>query len=532
MGILQNRNTTSHSSHRFDPFEGLDDSVTDKNLFADLSVISDRPYRVPTKADNSASASLPQSSRSKILAAALLLVLTGFAAARFKPWSYFTSQEIVYAYFEVRALDAGGRPIAGAVVKNGGKRVGTTDSFGEWRRYMKVPLGATVPLTIAKKNSHQLLFATKNFAVPPDKPEKSDVELRGSVQLHVVDNNDAEARSAVAVSPSDIVRTRAPKQGADANRQQTESMILTTVETESQEKTASVDSRADESADKRPQPTTSKEQIKFASSHESIWFESNGNQASALSREVLPALRKRAAEIGLRIDPNATWKVRLSGLIEKPDRVEKEGAGLMMISSLDGEKDASPRDFLRAYSPDPNQTARGILFSLARVVNKNIVAQRNGDRWVAVTDKSSPELWSLTPGQELVGSSGTFVVSGESYTTDTATGFYLTKTDRNPCGHNSDICELRTRTYTEVPPVPSWKQMRLKVGALSKDPVKIFVSGYESRPVGDKIFEYWGQDRARVNVTVIQNSRVLYRGQIVNDKSAPVSLPVSNISRR
>jgi hypothetical protein len=141
-------------------------------------------------------------------------------------------------------------------------------------------------------------------------------------------------------------------------------------------------------------------------------------------------------------------------------------------------------------------------------------------------------LWSLTPGQELVGSSGTFVVSGESYTTESATGFYLTKTDRNPCSHNSDICELKTRTYTEVPPVPSWKQMRLKVGTLSKDPVKIFVSGYESRPVGDKIFEYWGQDKARVNVTVIQNARVLYRGQIVNDKSVPVSLPVSNISRR
>lgn len=528
MGILQGKNNASNSSLRFDPFEGLDDAVTDKNLFADLSVIPDRPLRKTGLSANSDRSEVANQRRGKRLAlAALLLAISGFTVARFKPWTYFSSYEIVYAYFEVRALDASGRPIAGAVVKNGGKRVGTTDSFGEWRRYMKVPLGATVPLTIAKKSPNHLLYATKNFAVPPEKPEKSDIELRGSVQLQVVDSNDANARNAVTVTPGEMVRSKA---AADKESTSNDTMTLTSVDKSSSEE--AVSSSGAPAANAKEKVIGQQDYSKFASTHDSIWFELNGSQMSALNREVLPALRKRAADLGLRVDPNAKWKVRLTSLIEKPDRVEKDGGGLLLVSSFDGEKNGASREFLRAYSPEALQTAKTILFSLAHHVNKNVFVQRMGDRWVAALSKSSPDLWKLTAGQELAGDGANFVLSGETFSTDQLSGFYLTKTENDPCLKSYSGCELRTRSFGELPPMPAWKKMRLKVGSLGKDPVKIFVSGYESQQVGDRLYEYWGQDKARVNVTIVQTGRVVYRGQIVNDKTGPVTLGIANISKR
>jgi hypothetical protein len=72
----------------------------------------------------------------------------------------------------------------------------------------------------------------------------------------------------------------------------------------------------------------------------------------------------------------------------------------------------------------------------------------------------------------------------------------------------------------------------LKASALGKEPVKIFVSGYEAKVVGDKVYEYWGQDKSRANVTVVQSGRIIYRGQIVSDSNSNANLALANISRR
>jgi hypothetical protein len=91
---------------------------------------------------------------------------------------------------------------------------------------------------------------------------------------------------------------------------------------------------------------------------------------------------------------------------------------------------------------------------------------------------------------------------------------------------------VKTRSFGDVPPVPTWTKLKLKVGALGKEPVKIFVSGYEAMAIGDRVYEYWGQDKGRANVTVVQAGRVIQRGQIANESSSPASLGVANISRR
>lgn len=539
MGILRSKNDSGSATQSLDPFESLDDSFMEKNLFADLSKTAQkvgawkRPT-VPVGGHEPSSATYKPVKRLRhYILAALCLGLSGFAVARLKPWTYFDSQEIVFAYFEVRALDTNGRPIAGAVVKNGGKRVGTTDSFGEWRRYMRVPLGSTVPVTIAKKTPHQLLFATKNFAVPPAKPEKSEIELRGSVQLQVADVNDSNAKIAVSVTPNDMMKGSPASKTESKETTSKDSTAMTALDRGAQAELDAAKPRASQDEPKKVTANASTDALPpFVSNHETIAFEASGSLSAPLHREILPALKQRATELGLRVDPNAAWKVRLTSLLDKPARVSKEGGGLIMVTSFDGENGGNVREFLRNYQPDAGVTAKGILFILAQHVEKNVAVRKAGDRWVATLPSNASDLWKLGAGRSLSGVGTSFILSAEEYSDGKTSGYYLQPAAQVPCVKDVNGCELKTRSFAEIAPVPSWSRLRLKAPSLGKEPVKIFVSGYEAKLVGDKVYEYWGQDKSRANVTVVQSGRVVFRGQIIGDAAHPANLPIANLSRR
>lgn len=465
---------------------------------------------------------------------AIALALLGFTISKVRPWSYLSSQELVYAYFEVRAVDQAGRPIAGALVKNAGKKVGTTDSFGEWRRYMRVPLGATVPVTLAKSINGEILYATKNFAVPPTKPEKSDLDLRASVQL-IATSGAHKSISSQAVVAVDVNRARAdavtPVATSSAQAGGDDTLVATNSDhTAENAKEASAEL-----------PTTAETHVApswpaFQSSHQSVWFEAMGSTASPLSKDVLPALVSRSKELGLKVDPKAEWRVRLTSLTDRPAVMGSDGGGLILISSFD-KGQATAREFLRNYQSDSRLTARGILFVLSHEVQKNVAVGRVGDRWVAALPKSSAELWTLSAGMSLAGPrSSVWLAGSEKYSNETWSGYFLQvpKTSEGPCDGAKNGCEISLRTFAEVPPVPKWTKIRAKTQVNLKDPVKIFVSGYEARAVSDNVIEYWGEDRARVNVTVVNAGRVVHRAQIVNDrKSLPlIAVRAGAVSRR
>lgn len=270
----------------------------------------------------------------------------------------------------------------------------------------------------------------------------------------------------------------------------------------------------------------------FRSSHESIWFEIAGTPTPTMQRDILPALMQRARELGLTVDKNAPWKVRLTNLIDKPLKIEKEGGGLILISSSDQNSGGLEREFLRNYQSDSKTTARGILYILANHVNKNIAVQKTGDRWIATLPKSSSELWRLAPGMTLLSAGQVFVLGSDTFASSKDYGFGIRDSKASPCLNNLQTCELRTRSFSEVSPMPHWTRLRLKAMAFGKDPVKIFVSGYEAKLVGDKVYEYWGQDDARANVTVVLSGRVAARTHILSDSKNPPVLGAATMTRR
>lgn len=539
MGIFRRDKSSKSSKQRLDPFEQFDDSISDKNFFADFS--GARMANISTAQSDSKRLNLSHSEKNsktaieksirhgffakratgQYVAILVLAGVAGFTTSKTKVWSYLGSPELVYAYFEVRALDPNGRPIAGAIVKNAGKRVGTTDSFGEWRRYMRVPLGATVPVTLAKKSANEVLYATKNFAVPPEKPEKSEIELRSSVQLLAAELSNNLAQTAAQASPNDMMQSNPTANGKKE--------MATLLPSDREETTMPI---AKPTAVSHPVASINQSVENLVNDHESVWFETNGPASSVLNKEVLPALVQRSREIGLRVDPNSSWKVRLTSLVDKPSKISKDGGGLVMVSSVDGELNGRVREFLRNYQTDTRATARGILFVLANHVNKNVTVLRRGDRWVAALPKATAEIWRLEANMTLVGSQSSFVLTREEYSDEKAKGFYLRAGTAEPCARNLTSCTLKTRSFVENAPVPNWSRLRLKTTLSLKEPMKIFVSGYEAQPVGDKLFEYWGLDKTKANVTVIHNGRIVSRLQVLGDANSPALLGAVNISRR
>ena len=539
MGIFRRDKSSKSSKQRLDPFEQFDEGISEKSFFADFSAT--RVANISPTPSESRLVNSPQSEKNsktavgksirngffakraagQYVAILVLAGVAGFTMSKTKVWSYLGSPELVYAYFEVRALDPNGRPIAGAIVKNAGKRVGTTDSFGEWRRYMRVPLGATVPVTLAKKSANEVLYATKNFAVPPEKPEKSEIELRASVQLLAAELNNNLAQTAAQASPNDMMQVNPTTNG----KKETAALV-------SSDRDDTLLPKAKPTTVSLPVSSTNQGVENLVTDHESVWFETNGSPSSALNKEVLPALVQRSREIGLRVDPNSSWKVRLTSLVDKPHKISKDGGGLVMVTSTDGELKGRPREFLRNYQTDARATARGILFVLANHVNKNVTVLRRGERWVATLPKATAEIWRLGPNLTIDGAQSSFLLTREEYSDEKSRGFYLRAGTAEPCAKGLNSCTLKTRSFVENAPVPNWSRLRLKTITSPKEPLRIFVSGYEAHPVGDKLFEYWGLDKSKANVTVIHNGRVVSRLQVLGDVSSPALLGTLNISRR
>lgn len=485
-----------------------------------------------------------RSSRNLLKYSVLALALTtvGFALAKYRPWAMWGSPELVYAYFEVRAVDGAGRPVAGASVKNAGKKVGTTDSFGEWRRYMRVPLGATVPLTISKATTGEPLYAIKNFAVPPEKPEKSDMELRASVQLQtgtgvavaaaapMVTTKDANAQAAKNAPNDTLVGSQTSPAAAPA-------AAAPPVEAKQEVSTAAVvasEATSSSEAETQAQTGSESDSATFTSSHEAIWFEvGSAHSNSVLQQSILPALVQRARELGLRVDQRASWHVRLNSLMDPPRAIGADGAGLIEITTTD--QTHHPRQFLRNYQSDPKMTVKGILYGLSHQVNKNIAVYQKDQRWVAMLPKESSELWRIAGGMSLTNGTRESLVSTEAYADAKFRGYYLSSSE-NPCGSGKTNCELKTRSFAETPAVASWTRLKLRMTTASKekDSMKVFVSGYEAHPTGDNVLEYWGQDHAKANVTIVQNGKLVLRTQIFNDmrQTATVAVASASVSRR
>lgn len=89
-----------------------------------------------------------------------------------------------FVFVEVKAVDSFGRPVSGAEVKFNGKAMGLTDTFGEWRRLLRLTLGSSIPVEIVKRISHEEIRASKIIKLPLRIVDQRNLELRVNVKLN------------------------------------------------------------------------------------------------------------------------------------------------------------------------------------------------------------------------------------------------------------------------------------------------------------------------------------------------------------
>ena len=88
-----------------------------------------------------------------------------------------------FVLIEIRALDQGSHPIAGAIVTQNGNEIGVTDAFGELRKFLQVPFGSDVQIKIIKKKSNGILKAEKNLTIPTTYAEKGELKMNATLHL-------------------------------------------------------------------------------------------------------------------------------------------------------------------------------------------------------------------------------------------------------------------------------------------------------------------------------------------------------------
>jgi|GEM_PF-1965071 len=440
-----------------------------------------------------------------------LLFSTAIAvAAGMTTWHLLRTEapdaEKPYAYFEIRVIDANGHPVAGAVVRNGGRKVGTTDSFGEWRRYMKVTLGSTVSLGFNKKTTHESLAAIKNFAVPATLPEEKDLGIKGTVQVlreaEFLAVNDLPAAAGQRVqpptgnpTPAEIIAASSPAQ-------------------------------------------------KISNEYSAVSISADPTSVDTPATDaVAEAMRKRAGELGLAVTADARWKVTVKGLQSKPGQTAS--GGLFMVRSSAGDASVSGANidgadknvakFLRNFESDPMTSARGALWILSMHIPKDFPVSGRPGSWTVGESTSARALFPLAPGKTLVSSTGRiFTVSNEAIMVGAKKSFVLNPPDIKPCAEDTSICSLYSPGIAAVPPLAAWQRLQLRAVGLQRPDTEIFVSGYAATPVGRDVWEFWGGAGLPANVTVVVDGRLTHRTKITPKSGAAVQLfvPAMGVSRR
>lgn len=119
----------------------------------------------------------------------IFILLVGSAVLAYFNFDRFLdnkSPSTAQVYLQIKVLDDGGHPVAGASVFYQETMIGVTDSFGEWQRFIKASLGSTIKIFLRKTIEGKPYTVTKNIAVPLV-TEHNEVDIRRNIQLSLTD---------------------------------------------------------------------------------------------------------------------------------------------------------------------------------------------------------------------------------------------------------------------------------------------------------------------------------------------------------
>lgn len=411
---------------------------------------------------------------------------------------------VPYVFFEVKAIDAEGHPVAGAKVKMSNHPMGVTDSFGEWRQFLRLKLGSSMTLSLDKTSQKGEIFASKNLVIPLRRPANGEVEMRQIIQMFPKDSESTPNRVAATSEETTLRAEGATETPKDAPE------TLTMAE--------------------KNDDAFAYNRVRVAIDMQAINKQTNPTgfeRQNYLATQIAPQLKQLFIKSGLAIDSESPWKINVKHISAG------DGQSLIMVETL-APGDAAPASFLRNYTTDPKLVAEQI-FGLVRYhTNRSYQILREDKEWYAIQPAVAKNYWRLTEQDVLIGPKGETIPLKAA---PALANFERVKlaVSNDPCTDHLDAagqCYLTRATIKHHAPREGLTKQRLRYRLESG--AQLYVLGFAALPAGTDLLEYWAKSGEKANVTLVEHGRVTLRAGLVNftGRIATLAKPVETVAHR
>lgn len=404
---------------------------------------------------------------------------------RFSP----SEKESVYALLELRAVDSEGSSVAGAEVFLRKKKLGVTDSFGEWRRYLRLTPGEKVHAGIVKKSMKGTIYWQAEISLPKSyegKGQRKESEWRMTVELK-------PKRSSVAAT-NRVKRSSARKR--KPNHYPEDEVLL-----------------SDRIIDTGSLNAVNIRMSAFKPSLNSLM---ESHQYQVLKEKIVPEMVAQAAEKGLEITRSPDWTIELEYVPYRGHVGLIKGHVKWSVG-----KRYEKRSFLLPFAKTIMKTAEQVLKRAAKHVNRGYHIQKARQGWVLGTGDIH-EFWRPKQGLKLIN------MAKRVFTAKQASENLMVVRGGNPCSSSEKECMLVTASSKEMPPRGSWSLQRLSISGSLPRQAELFVDGYQAFPNGSD-FDFWGATGKPHKLIIIHRGEVFHRASIVPRRGAPTVIRLRQV---
>lgn len=390
---------------------------------------------------------------------------------------------------EVKAVQSSSAPFAAAKIFVKNQFVGLTDSYGEWRRYMKLSAGEQMTISIQRNHLGDPIELSKHVIVP--------LETKGS----------QERGHIRAVFDVDILRKR-PLISIQSQRNQSGKSTV------SQDKYEKLYQQVQQ------------DDLLFSSVRTLVPRTQVSEKVSEVGRKLTGRLKTDGIKV---VKRGASWWVKLEDV--SFDQKTAKFNGLLSVES-GWEKERQPRlKFLVNYQKSPERTARKIADILRVNVAKKYLIQWDRDLKGWKIQPALKPFWSLKKGQVLKGSQGTLMRVSQGYRPGRSQiGMSLSGVNSSFCSKGVTKCLLINDEMQDIAPVGG-----LSVVRMSLPVIKAFENGFAyiggfpvTKESEDGVYRFWARPGYKTFLSILEGEKIVHRQSIL---ATPVQR-TQNISRR
>ena len=457
----------------------------------------------------------PRRSWMWVAALFLGLVVSGFVGLG---WLQRGQEQFPYVFIEVRTISPRGRAVTGAQVFLDGNLVGVSDSFGEWRRYLRLKPGRELQVEVRKSTRSGDYRAAKVLRIPYHQSSKNEKEseLRINLKLQAASRTSAVQRNTSDEQSSSSARARRKtREPQETVKSRSKSQGLQSIPGSylSENHLQSIDVRF------RP----------FSRQHGSLM---ETHQAGVLKNKVLPEVIVQATETNLNVSSKANWHLYLTYI------PQRDNVGLIKgeLHWVDEQGRQHQSSFLTHFAKTIEETASNLLHHAKSHTRKLYGAYQVGQEWYVVD--SSTRFWQLRPEVILRDPEGHRLRLEPASVGAQTKVWRLSAVDSQAricrVAESGRECSLRSEDLRDAPPSTGWSVQKMRLNGALPQNAELYLSGYRAYPSRNGVWLFWGLDQDRMRLTIIANDRIYLRQWVTIDRNQPptIRLPSLQVSRR